>query len=128
MPRKRTEKVKDVKQRLLDRLRDGLHRPGDRFMSNRAVATRFRVSYQTAHRLVSELVREGRLVRRSAAGTYLPGRAVRRTSVQLLFHERARRKESFGARLLHELTTRLDRERIRWKLTCDSRAGSDVSD
>jgi hypothetical protein len=129
MPRKRTEKVKDVKQRLLDRLRDGLHRPGDRFMSNRAVATRFGVSYQTAHRLVNELVHEGRLVRRSAAGTYLPGRAVRRTAVQLLFHDRARRKDSFGARLLHELTTRLDRERIRWKLVWwDARTAPDFSD
>jgi hypothetical protein len=113
---------------ILDRLRDGLHRPGDRFMSNRAVATRFGVSYQTAHRLVNELVKEGRLVRRSSAGTYLPGRAVRRTSVQLLFHERAGRKDSFGARLLHELTTRLDRERIRWKLTSDARAQTELSD
>jgi DNA-binding LacI/PurR family transcriptional regulator len=35
----------------------------------------------------------------------------------LLFHERAQRPGSFGARLLHELITRLDRERVRWKLT-----------
>ena len=117
MPRNRTDKVHNVKQRLLNRLRDGLHRPGDRFMSNRAVAARFGISYQTAHRLVTELVMEGHLVRRSAAGTYLPGRPLRRTSVQLLFHHRAQRRDSFGARLIHELTIRLDRERIRWKLT-----------
>lgn len=116
MPRRRTEKVHEVKERLLGRLREGAYRPGDRFMSNRAVAARFGISYQTAHRLVGELVKEGRLVRRSAAGTYIPGRSVRRTSVQLLFHERARRKGSFGARLIDELAARLDRERIRWKL------------
>ena len=117
MPRTRTDKVKEVKHRLLTRLRDGQYRPGDRFMSNRAVATRFGISYQTAHRLVNELVDEGRLVRRSAAGTYLPGRPVRRTAIELRFHSRAQRKDSFGARLLEELTLRLKRERIRWKLS-----------
>src|SRR5687768_14537353 len=117
MPRRRTDKVKDVKDRLIARLREGQYRPGDRFMSNRAVATRFDISYQTAHRLVSELVKERRLVRRSAAGTYIPGRPVRHTGVQLLFHPRARRTESFGARLLEQLTLRLKRERIHWKLT-----------
>jgi DNA-binding transcriptional regulator YhcF (GntR family) len=129
MPRTRTDKVSHVKNLLVTRLRDGQYRPGDRFMSNRAVATRFGISYQTAHRLVNELVKEGRLVRRSAAGTYLPGRPVRRAAVQLLFHPRAQRKDSFGARLLDELTARLKRERIRWKLTwsvLDS--GAELSD
>lgn len=115
MPRQRTPHVEEVKTRLIARLRDGFFRPGDRFMSNRAIASRFGISYQTAHRLVSELAQSGLLVRRNASGTYLPGRAATLLGVQLVFHWRARRAGSFGHRLFREITTRLDRERIAWK-------------
>ena len=117
MPRPRSLKTSEVKVKLLSRLRDGLHRPGDRFLSNRAIANKYGISYQTAHRLVTELAREGHLVRRSASGTYVPGRKVLFDAVQLLFHPRAAREGSFGARLLHELTTKLDRERVRHRVT-----------
>src|SRR5687768_14687843 len=115
MPRQRTAHVEQVKTRLIARLRDGYFRPGDRFMSNRAIASRFGISYQTAHRLVSELAAAGLLVRRNASGTYLPGRAATLLGVQLVFHTRARRAGSFGHRLFREITTRLDRDRIGWK-------------
>lgn len=106
-----------MKARLEARISDGLHRPGDRFMSNRAIAERYGISYQTADRLVRELCAEGKLVRRAQSGTYLPGRRPTRVGAQLIFHMRGRRTGSFGARLLAELTARLDRERIAWKIT-----------
>ncbi len=88
---------------MLRRVRSGLYRPGDRFMSNRAVATHFGVSYQTAHRLLSRLVEEGLLLRSDRSGTYLPGDADRPTSVRLVLHPRAAVAGSFGAKLMASL-------------------------
>lgn len=116
MPRNRSEHVAEVKAKLVARLRDGFFRPGDRFMSNRSIAARYHISYQTAHRLVNELTREGLLIRRSASGTYVPGRRAPLAGVQLLFHERAQRQGSFGARLLELICGRLERLRIHSKV------------
>lgn len=77
-------------------------------MSNRAIASHYGVSYQTAHRLVGRLVEQGLLQRRDRSGTYVPGPAWRPTHVQLIFHSRARIPGSFGAKLLevvHEALT-----------------------
>jgi hypothetical protein len=117
MPRPRSDKTAQAKSRLVARIRDGLHRPGDRFLSNRAIAAQYGLSYQTAHRLIGELCREGLLVRRAASGTYLPGGRAAPLAARLVFHRRGRRRDSFGARLLRELTTRLDREGIAWSIT-----------
>lgn len=116
MPRPRSDKVEEIKQRLITRLRDGFYRAGDRFLSNRAVAQKFGVSYQTAHRLVSELCAEKWLERRPASGTYIPGGKARGEGAQLIFHPRARRAESFGARLLAALRQRLQRDRIPFRV------------
>jgi len=112
MPRPRSQKVAELKAKLLTRIREGYFRPGDRFLSNRALAERFGVSYQTAHRLVGELCAEGWMERRPASGTYIAGEKTSLTGVQLLFHARARREGSFGARLLERLRLRLEREKI----------------
>lgn len=103
--------------KLLARLADPLRPPGARFLSARAVAALYGVSYQTSHRLLAELQAEGKLSRRAASGTFRPGDAVRLSAVQLIFHERARRAGSFGARLLAALRERLDRDRVESKLT-----------
>ena len=115
MARTRSEKVAGIKARITTRLRDGVYRPGDRFLSARELAAGFGVSYQTAHILLDELASEGWLERRAASGTYLPGGAAEATHVQLLYHARARRPQSFGARLLKDLTARLQRDRIHWE-------------
>lgn len=88
-----------VKQKLAARLNDGLHRPGHRFMSNRAIAEQFGVSYQTAHRLACELAAEGLLERRPFAGTFVAGRRRGFRGVHLIFNARAGRRGSFGHRL-----------------------------
>lgn len=103
MPRPRSTAVTTLKEKLVLRLRDGFHRPGRRFLSNRAIASNFGVSYQTAHRLVSELVEEGWLERQPGSGTFVAGRREVWRGVQLLFAPRARRADSFGAHLLQSL-------------------------
>jgi DNA-binding transcriptional regulator YhcF (GntR family) len=117
MSRTRSPHVADVKQQLIARITDVHHSPGQRFLSNRAVARRYDISYQTADVLLRELVEEGVLVRRPASGTYIPGERVEQAGVLLIFHPRARHKNSFGSFLLDQLTARLDRERIDWRMS-----------
>lgn len=116
MARPRSQKVEDIKERIRTRLRAGVERPGDRFLSTRALADTFGISYQTAHRLSRELCAEGLLERRAASGTFIPGGSEPLSDVQLLFSARARRPQSFGARLLRDLTRRLDRDRLPWEV------------
>jgi DNA-binding transcriptional regulator YhcF (GntR family) len=107
MARPRSPHVAEVKAALVARLRSGFAHPGGRFLSTRAVAQRFSVSYQTAHRLLVELEAERLLHRRAASGSYFPGRRVALCGVQLVFHPRAKRKGSFGARLQELLAAAL---------------------
>jgi DNA-binding transcriptional regulator YhcF (GntR family) len=116
MARPVSGKVSDVLERLRLRLRDRFHRPGDRFLSNRAIAERFAVSYQTADRIVRTLVADGLLVRRGGAGTFVPG-VEAPARVHLLFNERARRLDSFGQRLLAMLSARLTRESVAYSVS-----------
>lgn len=112
MPRPRSPHVLEVKAALAARLRSGFAHPGGRFLSARAVARRFAISYQTAHRLLVELAAEGLLRRTAASGSYLPGERIALAGVQLLFHPRARRKGSFGAHLLARLEAALQEQGI----------------
>ena len=112
MPRPRSSHVSEVKAALVARLRGGFAQPGGRFLSTRAVAQRFTVSYQTAHRLLGELESEGLLHRRAASGSYVPGQAVTLRGAQLIFHARAKRRGSFGAHLLELLGSALQAQGI----------------
>lgn len=112
MPARRTGKIAEVKQRLIDRLRHGFYRPGDRFLSNRATAELFGISYQTAHRLIAELCRDGHLLRRPQSGTYVPGGEPQSAGVHVLFHKRAANEWSFGSKMLSLLVRKLEAERI----------------
>ena len=118
MPRPRSAHVQAVFDKLVARLNDGFHRPGDRFLSAREVAARYAVSYQTAHRLISELEAAKRLERRESSGTFVAGRLARLSGVELWFHPRARRPGSYGAHLLallrHALVRAGTRPIVRW--------------
>ena len=114
MARPRTAHVELVKQKLIARLGDGLHRAGDRFFSARSISSHFEISYQTADRLLRELVAEGHLERRHGSGTYVCGGARTLDGVQLIFDRRARRAGSFGARLMSTIEERLNRDSIRF--------------
>ncbi len=117
MPRPRSNKVAEVKAKLLLSLQHGIHPPGSAFLSTRAIAQRFGISYQTAHRLSVELAEEGWLERRNASGTYVAGRQPALGGVHLLFNARAKRRESFGRRLIECLTASLDAAGISWRIS-----------
>jgi len=116
MARPRSEQTLMVKAKLIARLKDGFHAPGQRFFSNRALSAHFGISYQTAHRLIGELVEEGWLERRPSAGTYVSGPSVAWQGAALVFHERAKRNGSFGARLLSDLRQALAQAGIESKM------------
>lgn len=128
MARPRSDLTLLVKAKLIARLRDGFHAPGQRFFSNRALSSHFGVSYQTAHRLIQELVSEGWLERRAAAGTYVAGPAMTLNGAELLFHERAGREGSFGARLLAELKQGLELAGVDTRVTLTGDDGPDLAD
>lgn len=98
---------------MIARLRGGFHPPGQRFFSNRGLANQFGISYQTADRLIRELVDEGWLERKASSGTFVSGKAVDWLGAALVFHQRAKRKGSFGARLHDDLTKSLAESAIR---------------
>lgn len=116
MGRPRSDQTLLVKSKLIARLKDGFHPPGQRFFSNRALSAHFGISYQTAHRLIVELVEEGWLERRPSAGTFVAGPSVAWQGAALVFHERAKRSGSFGARLLADLRQALAQAGIEVKL------------
>lgn len=123
MPRPRSAKVTETKQKLLTRLREGFHRPGQRFLSNRAVARMFGLSYQTAHRLMAELEAEGWLARELGSGSFAAGSPHKPRGAILAFHPRARRPGSFGARLLEMVTQALAAAEISFETAFTESAG-----
>lgn len=121
MARTRSGRVEDVKDTLRAKLHGGAYIPGARFLSARELSAAYAISYQTAHRLLDELCAEGLVERRAASGTYIPGNADGAvtggfTQTWLILSGRARRPNSFGARLLGELSVRLGQEGISWQV------------
>ena len=99
VPRPVSEKVRSIREMLRRGIEHGTYPPGERFPSARAVARRHAVSYQTAHRILTQLIDDGLLTTRHGSGTYVAGSPYRPDRVLLRFHPRARRKRSFGAHL-----------------------------
>lgn len=108
MARPVSQKVESLRRELRQRLSAGAGVPGERFLSNRELARQANVSYQTAARLLDELVRGGMLRRRHGSGTYIAGEPARARVVHLVFHPRGLRPESFGSRLHAMLRAALD--------------------
>jgi DNA-binding transcriptional regulator YhcF (GntR family) len=108
----RSRRVAEVKAALTQRLKRGYHPDGVRFLSNRAVADRFGISYQTAHRLMQELAEEGLLDRRDRSGSFVPSRSPTPTGVALVFHRRAESEHTFGHKLLAVLGQQLTQEGV----------------
>ncbi len=116
MARPVSARVREVKRKLIERLHGHADHPGGRFLSNRAIAGQYAVSYQTADRIVRELVEAGLLIRRAASGTFVPGEAFSLGGAVLLFDQRGKRPASFGARLLFSLCAAMDRNRVDWRV------------
>lgn len=67
----RTPRYVSIKNDLLDRMRSGNLKPGDKTESENALAARFDVSRLTVQRAIRELVAEGRLNRVQGSGTFV---------------------------------------------------------
>lgn len=128
MPRPRSARTAETKQKIIARLRDGFHHPGQRFFSNRAVARTFGVSYQTAHRLMTELRAEGWLARAPGSGSYVSGAVPELSGALLVFHPRARRPGSFGAQLLALISAALADAGIDCAVACRETAEEPPAD
>ena len=87
-----TARVQQVHDVLAMHLQSGQYQPGERFLSNRALAERYQVSYQTADRLLRDLVTQGLLERRAQSGTYVSGEAQALRGVSLVLHPRGSKK------------------------------------
>jgi len=113
MPKKRTARVEQVKALLIEKIKDGHRRAGNWFLSNRELAGRYKISYQTAHGLIRELCEEGYLHRTEASGTYVASEKHPPTGVALVMHSRSKIEERrFGTILRTLLEERMQREKI----------------
>ena len=95
----RTDHVQQVLSALENRIRNRLHRPGDRFATARQIANQYDVSYQTAHRLLADLAERGLIVRRPRSGSYIAGPTYKPTRIRLMLHPRAENPQGFGGKL-----------------------------
>lgn len=116
MPRPPTARIESIRRELIIRLHaDGLT-SGAPFFSQRGLARHYGISPQTAFRLLDELRKQGKLVRKKGAGTRLPGAPPAHRQVVLCFAQRARIKGSFGATLLEHLGAALTKAGVPWRV------------
>jgi DNA-binding transcriptional regulator YhcF (GntR family) len=87
---------------------DEFRRAGQRFISARYLSQRFQVSYQTAHRLLTELEGDGLIIRRAGSGSFIAGQKKTLRSALLIFARRAQRSGSFGDLLLRQLVLKME--------------------
>lgn len=107
---------RDLQQRLANRL----YRPGDRFVTARQVADQYKVSYQTAHRVLADLAEQGLIERRPRSGSFIAGDSPRPTHVQLMMHPRCDNPQGFGGKLRQYLQRALDQADIHRSHTMDT--------
>lgn len=69
----RTPKYEEIKQELLEEIRQGEFLPGHSFISESMICRRFGVSRITAVRALNDLVQQGVLTRRQGKGTFVTG-------------------------------------------------------
>ena len=91
---------------------DEFRRAGQRFISARTYH-RFQVSYQTAHRLLTELEGDGLIIRRAGSGSFIAGQKKTLRSA-LDFRGRAQRSGSFGDLLLRQLVLKMEAMELPW--------------
>jgi DNA-binding transcriptional regulator YhcF (GntR family) len=96
---------------------DEFRRAGQRFVSARYLSQRFKVSYQTAHRLLAELESDGFIIRRAGSGSFIAGQKKTLRSALLIFARRAKRSGSFGDLLLRRLLTKLEGMELPFEVT-----------
>ena len=101
-----------MKTLLRARIESGVYPAGSRFPSARSLVQHRGISYQTAHRIITELVDEGLLFAKQGAGTFVEGYAPSPRGALLVFNPRSRRKDSFGHHLKRLLESALGKAKI----------------
>jgi DNA-binding transcriptional regulator YhcF (GntR family) len=96
---------------------DEFRRAGQRFVSARYISQRFKVSYQTAHRLLTELEGDGFIMRRAGSGSFIAGHQSALQSALLIFAKRAKRFGSFGDLLLRQLVAKMQAMELPFEVT-----------
>jgi DNA-binding transcriptional regulator YhcF (GntR family) len=96
---------------------DEFRRAGQRFVSARYISQRFKVSYQTAHRLLTELQGDGLILRRAGSGSFIAGHQNTLRSALLIFAKRAKRSGSFGDLLLRQLVAKMEAMELPFEVT-----------
>lgn len=118
----RSHRIQGVVLALEERLANRLHRPGDRFTTARQVAEQYRISYQTAHRILADLAQRGLIERRPRGGSFIAGDSPKPTHVQLILHRRADNPHGFGGKLRQFLQQALDDAGIACNQSADAAA------
>jgi DNA-binding transcriptional regulator YhcF (GntR family) len=95
---------------------DEFRRAGQRFVSARYLSQRFKISYQTAHRLLTELEGDGLILRRAGSGSFIAGQKKALRSALLIFAARAKRSGSFGDLLLRQLVLKMEAMEIPFEI------------
>jgi hypothetical protein len=130
MGRRPSGEIERIRGTLRAMVSDELRRAGQRFVSARYISQRFKVSYQTAHRLLTELELAGLIVRRAGSGSFIAGQKKALRSAFLIFAGRAKRPGSFGDLLLRELVAKLETLAVPFEVTFGSttlkQVGEDV--
>jgi Periplasmic binding protein-like domain/MarR family len=108
MGRRPRGEIDGIRETLRAMVSDEFRRAGQRFVSARYLAERFGVSYQTAHRLLTELQSDGFIIRQPGSGSFIAGQKKSLRSALLIFARRARRPGSFGELLLRHLASRME--------------------
>lgn len=117
MGRGRSKKVIQIKEELIEKIAEGHRRPGNWFISNRELASRYSISYQTAHRLISELCEEGYLHRTPSSGTYVASEEKPPEGIALIFHEQTRLEaDGYGDILCRKFEERLQADKISYEI------------
>ena len=117
MGRRPSGEIDRIRGTLRAMVSDELRRAGQRFVSARYIAQRFEVSYQTAHRLLTELEGDGFIIRRAGSGSFIAGRKKTLRSALLIFARRAKRSGSFGDLLLRQLVAKMETMELPFEVT-----------
>jgi DNA-binding transcriptional regulator YhcF (GntR family) len=108
MGRRPSGEIDAIRGTLRAMVSDEFRRAGQRFVSARYLSQRFQVSYQTAHRLLTELEGDGLIIRRAGSGSFIAGQKKTLRSALLILARRAKRSGSFGDLLLRQLVLKME--------------------
>jgi len=126
MGRRTRGEIDRIRASLRAMVSDEFRRAGQRFVSARYISQKFKVSYQTAHRLLTELQGDGFITRRAGSGSFIAGQKNTLQSALLIFARRAKRSGSFGDLLLRQLVAKMKAMELPFTVTFGGMAAKQI--